>query len=133
MRTQLTRGLAFLLLVLPLGGCGAAALAGAGAATGVYLTSRGAAGVVEGTVADLDRRTGTVLAAQNIDVRERKIAKDRTKIEIKGETAEGDAVKVKIQRKSPTTSEIKVEVKKDPVAWDQDRARAIVQQIVSTN
>src|SRR5690625_7678871 len=78
MRKQLTRGLAFLLLVLPLGGCGAAALAGAGAATGVYLTRRGAAGAVEGAVADLDRRQGTELGALDIDERARQGDKERT-------------------------------------------------------
>lgn len=132
MRFRFIRLGAVLALILPLGACAAAALAGAGAATGIYLTSRGAKAIVEGSVPDVDRRTGVVLAAQGIEVTERKIVDNGERIELKGKTREDQDVSVKLARKTSTTTEVEVEVRKNPVVWDQDRARAILEQIVTT-
>lgn len=131
MLTRILRPFMVLALALPLGSCAAAALAGAGAATGIYLTTRGAQGVIEGSVADVDRRTGLVLAEQNITITDRDVSRGGEKIEIKGKTADGKDVRIEMNRKSATTTEVDVEVRESPVVWDQDRARDILQRIVT--
>jgi hypothetical protein len=126
------RSLLLLVLSLSLGACVAAALAGAGAATGIYLTTRGAKGLVEGTVADVERRAGVVLAEQRIEITERKAAINGSRVELKGETGTGNAVTVEIERKTASTTEVEVAVRESAVVWDQDRARAILERIVAT-
>ncbi len=132
MQTRTIRLLLLMALTLPIGACAAAALAGAGAATGIYLTTRGAEGIVEGSVADVERRTNVVLAEQRIIVTERKTVNDGKKVELKGKTGDGRDVKVTINRKSATTSEVEVEVRESAVVWDQDYSRALLERIVTT-
>src|SRR4051812_37540150 len=50
----------------PLPGCVAAAAAAAGAGTGVYLTSRGAESVVQGSIDAVEKRARAVFAAEGI-------------------------------------------------------------------
>jgi hypothetical protein len=115
-----------------LAGCAAAAAGAAGAATGIYITSRGASGIVEGSVDDVARRTEQVFAEMGITVTGREIETEngRREIEIKGETADLD-VKADIESETATSSRIHVEARKSAVEWDQDFAKAVVERIVA--
>jgi hypothetical protein len=119
-------------LALSLGACAAAALAGAGAATGIYLTTRGAESIVEGSVPDLDRRTGLVLAREGAEVTERTVAGDGSRVKIDGKTRDGQDLTVEIEKKTATTTKVDVAVRKNAVVWDQDYARRILERIVTT-
>lgn len=132
MRFRILHSLLLAGLVLSLGACAAAALAGAGAATGIYLTTRGAKGIVEGSVSDVDRRTGVVLANQGIEVTKRTVAGDGSSVKIDGKTRDDQDMNVEIERKTATTTEVEVAVRKNAVVWDQDYARMILEQIVTT-
>lgn len=132
MRLSFLRPLLLVGLALAPSACAAALVgAGAGAATGIYLTTRGASGIVEGTVQDVDRRAGIVLARRQAQITERTAATDGTRMELRGKTSDDKDFRIEIKRKTASTSELDVEVREDAVVWDQDQARAIVEQIVA--
>lgn len=131
MRLRDYRPLLILLLALAQGSCAAAALAGAGAATGIYLTTRGAKGLIEGSVADVDRRTGIVLAERGIAITEREVKDNGNEIEIEGKTRDGKDVSIDIKRRTASTTEVEIEVRENAVVWDQEQARSILERIVA--
>ncbi len=123
------RAIVLIVLTHPIAACAAAAAgAAAGAATGIYLTSRGASGVVEGSVADVARRTERVYADMGITITEREYEEDG-EVEIKGERG-GTDVNTEIEVETANTSEVKVEARKSEIEWDQDLAREVIQRIV---
>jgi hypothetical protein len=131
MRLRTVRSLALIALALPLGACAAAAVAGAGAATGIYLTSRGANAVVDGSLPVVARRTDAVFSQLGIEVTERTVAGDSSRVELKGKTSDGRDVDTKLRRESATTTAVEVTVRKNPVVWDRDYARTILERIVT--
>jgi hypothetical protein len=131
MRLRTIRLLILLALTLPIGACAAAAVAGAGAATGIYLTSRGANAVVDGSLPVVARRTEAVFTQLGIEVTERTVAGDSSKLELKGKTSDGRDVDAKLKRESASTTAVEVTVRKNPVVWDRDFARTIVERIVT--
>lgn len=112
-------------------GCVAAA-AGAGAGTGIYLTSRGAKGIVQGSVSDVTSQARMVLEQNGVEV-------NATSTENKGERQvlegkKGDLdVKVTLARESATTTRAEVSARKNLVEWDKDYARALLDQIVKAS
>lgn len=122
------RALLFLFaVVLPSTGCLAAAAAGA--AGGIYLTSRGAESVLEGSV---DQVTARAAAVMN----EMGIAKEGASTEDQGdkqvlEGKKGDLdVTIEIQRESPTTAKVEVSARKNLAEWDKDYAKEVLNRIV---
>lgn len=72
-------------------GCAALAVGGAGAAAGVYLESRGASSVVEGTPSEVARTTEQVFADLGIRITERDYGDgDGAEIDIRGTNGELD-------------------------------------------
>ncbi len=132
MLSNLVRMVALIALSAVLAACAAAAAGAAGAATGIYLTSRGASGVVRGSVDEVARKTERVYADMGIAItgREREAENGRLEVEIKGETADLD-VKTDIESETSTSSRIHVEAQKSAVEWDQDFAKAVVERIVA--
>lgn len=126
---RITRSIPVLLLSTSAGGCLAAA-AGAGAATGIYLTTRGAEAMVEGSVPQLARRTEQVFADLGIRITEREIEEDDVEIELKGETDDLE-VSADIERETATTSRVEVTARRSLVEWDKDYARMVLERIVA--
>ncbi len=128
--TNMRRARAALLLaalaVAP--GCAAAALAGAGAATGIHMTGNSAESPVQGSLADVDRRTQAVLAEMGIQVDERK--QEPSGFEYKG-SARGMEIRVELDAAQGGTTQVKASARKNAVEWDNDFARDIVARIVA--
>jgi hypothetical protein len=93
-------------------GCVAAAAA-AGAGTGIYLTTRGAESVVEGSTQDLAGRVRSVL-----------------KQEFKGTKGELD-VTVSLQRQGPSTTKVEVTARENLAEWDKEYAQRVLNRIVA--
>ncbi|HEX7089543.1 MAG TPA: DUF3568 family protein [Longimicrobiales bacterium] len=117
-------------LVAAVTGCAALAVGGAGAAAGVYLESRGASSVVEGTPSQVAQTTEQVFADLGIRITERDYGDgDGGEIDIRGTNGDLD-VDVDIEPQSANTSKVHVEAKKNAFRWDQDYARMVVERIV---
>lgn len=117
--------------LLLLQGCLFAAAGAAGAASGIYLTSRGAEVVAERTVADLAQRTEAEFQARNITVESTAVKEEGDEREYKGKTGDLD-VTVKITRESPTTSKIEVTARRNLATWDKDYAQGLLARIVGS-
>ena len=122
------RNLLFLFaLVLPSTGCLAAAAAGA--AGGVYLTTRGAESVIEGSVDQVASRAEAVMSEMGI-VKEGESTEDQgDKQVLKGTKGELD-VTINIRRESPTTAKVEVTARKNLAEWDKDYAKEVLNRIV---
>jgi hypothetical protein len=117
-----------LLIALSSSACVAAA-AGAGAAGAIYLTSRGAESVVEGSVDDLAGRAKAVMGEMQIVADAESTKEGGDKREFKGKKGDLD-VTVKLERQSPTTTKVEVTAQKNLAEWDKDYAQQILQRIV---
>jgi hypothetical protein len=117
-----------LLLSLSSSACVAAA-AGAGAAGAIYLTSRGAESVVEGSVDDLAARAKAVMGEMQIVADAESTKQGGDKREFKGKKGDLD-VTVKLERQSPTTTKVEVTAQKNLAEWDKDYAQQILERIV---
>jgi hypothetical protein len=109
-------------------GCVAAA-AGAGAGTGVYLTSRGAKGVVNGTVTDVVARARVVLEQNGVEVNATRSEQKGDQQELEGKKGDLD-IKVTLEKESATTTRAEVSARKNLVTWDKDYARELLDKIV---
>lgn len=127
--TSTLRWFALLAAAVVLPGClAAAAAAGAGAA--IHMTDNSASGTVQGSVADVDRRTQAVLAEMGITVQERK--QEPTGWEYKG-SGNGMEIRVELDAGSGNTTMVKASARKNAVEWDNSYARSIVERIVQRN
>ena len=124
MRRHLSLALAAALL-----STGCLAAAAAGAAGGVYLTTRGAESVVEGSVADVAARAEAVMGEMGI-VKEGESTEDQgDKQVLKGKQGDLD-VNIDIDRESPTTTKVEVTARKNLAEWDKDYAKEVLSRIV---
>jgi hypothetical protein len=124
-----TRGRWALLLALTgaLSGCLAAAAAGAG--TGIYLTSRGAESVVNGSVDQVAARTRAVLKSEGVAIDATSMEDSGDKRQTKGKKGDLD-ITVSMERQSATTTKTEVSARKNLAEWDQDYAKRILDKIV---
>jgi hypothetical protein len=122
------RNLLFLLaLALPSTGCLAAAAAGA--AGGIYLTSRGAESVVPGSVDDVAGRAEAVMGEMGI-VKQGESTEDQgDRHVLKGTRNELD-VTIEINRESSTTAKVEVTARENVAEWDKDYAKQVLGRIV---
>ena len=111
---------------LPLAGCVAAA---AGAAGGIYLTSRGAESLVAAPVSEVAGRAEAVMS-------ELAIAKDAESTEnagdkqvLKGKKGDLD-VTIEIQAESDSSSKVEVSARKNLAEWDKEFAKDVLNRIV---
>ena len=112
-----------------LSGCLAAAAA-AGAGTGIYLTTRGAESVVEGSTQDVAGRVRSVLREEGITINASSSEDGGDKQEFKG--AKGDLdVTVTLQRQSPTTTKVEVTARENLAEWDKQYAQQLLNKVVS--
>jgi hypothetical protein len=122
------RNLLFLLAIaLPSTGCLAAAAAGA--AGGIYLTSRGAESVVEGSVAEIADRAEAVMGEMAI-VKDGESTEDGGARQVlKGKKGDLE-VTIDIERESEATAKVEVTARKNLAEWDKDYAKEVLNQIV---
>jgi hypothetical protein len=109
--------------------CVPAAAAGAGAASAVYLTSRGAKAQVKGSTEEIEADSRKVLIADAVQITDEKIENGGKHRELKGKKGDLD-VTISIDRRDDKTSEVEVTARKSAVTWDQDYARSILNSIV---
>lgn len=122
------RNLLFLIAIaLPATGCLAAAAGGA--AGGIYVTSRGAAGEVQGSVDQVAGRAETVMSEMGIVKQAESTSKQGEKQVLKGTKDELD-VTIDIGRESASTSRVEVSARKNLAEWDKDYAKEVLSRIV---
>ena len=122
------RALLFTLaLALPSTGCLAAAAAGA--AGGIYLTSRGAESVVEGSVDQVAGRAAAVMTELGIVKQGESTENQGDKQVLKGKKGDLD-VDIEIRRESPTTTKVEVTARKNLAEWDKEYAKEVLSRIV---
>ena len=124
MRRYLSLALAAALL-----STGCLAAAGGGAAAGVYITSRGAEAVIEGSVEDVATRAEAVMGEMGI-VKEGESTEDQgAKHVLKGKKGDLD-VNIDIKRETDKTSKVEVTARENLAEWDKDYAKDVVNRIV---
>lgn len=112
-----------------LSGCLAAAAAGAGAGTGVYLTTRGAKSIVNGSVSDVATQARAVLKAEGATIDATSMEQSGEKREIKAKKGDLD-ITVSLERQSATTTNAEVTARKNLAEWDKKYAERILNKIV---
>lgn len=122
--------LALMLGIAGLPACIAAAAAGAGAATGVYLTSRGAQSLVNGSVDQIAANVQSVMTAEGITSTGRSTDNGGDTREFKGTKGDLD-VDITVNRKTPTTAQVEVTARKNTLEWDKDYAKSVLGKIVA--
>ncbi len=120
-------------LLLPLAAAllssGCLAAAAAGAAGGVYLTSRGAESVVEGSVDQIAGRAEAVMGEMAI-VKEGESTEDQgDKQVLKGKKGDLD-ITIEIERESESTAKVEVTARENLAQWDKDYAKEVLSRIV---
>jgi hypothetical protein len=117
-----------LALVLPMTGClGAAAAAGAGA--GIYLTSRGAESLVEGSIDQIAARARAVMSEESIVPATSSTDNGGDKRELKGKKGDLD-VTIEMEQQSDKTTKVEVTARENLAEWDKDYAQKLLQRIV---
>ncbi len=119
---------AILISIAVLSGCFAAA-AGAGAGAGIYLTSRGASSIVQGSVAQVAERTDAAFSAMGIEPVSRTVKEDGSEVTIEGKTDELE-VTVEIEREDSGTSNVQTAARRNLVQWDKEFARSLLERII---
>ena len=118
-----------LLSAAALPGCVAAAAA-AGAGTGIYLTTRGAESVVEGSTETVAGRVRSVLREEGITINGTSSEDGGDKQEFKG--AKGDLdITVTLHRESPTTTKVEVTARENLAEWDKQYAQRLLNKVVA--
>jgi hypothetical protein len=122
-----TRWMLAMALILPMTGCLAAAAAGAGA--GIYLTSRGAESLVEGSIDQLATRARAVMSEEGIVPDASSTENGGSKRELKGKKGDLD-VTFELEEKSDKTTRVEVSARKNVAEWDKEYAQQLLQKLV---
>lgn len=118
---------AVLVLALPAAGCLAAAAGGA--AAGIYLTTRGAEALVEGSVDEIATRTEAVFREMEITQTGSSTERSGDIREVKG--TRGDLeITARIERESPMTAQVEVTARQNVAQYDKEYARDVLRRIV---
>lgn len=114
-------------LILPVTGCMAAAAA-AGAGAGIYLTTRGAESLVDGSVDEVASRARAVMREEGI-VPEASSEDGGDTRELKGKKGDLD-VTVELERETGSTTRVEVTARKNLAEWDKEYAQQLLSRIV---
>jgi hypothetical protein len=115
-------------LILPVTGCVAAAAA-AGAGAGIYLTTRGAESMVDGSIDRVATRAQAVMNEEAIVPDESIVQSGGDKRTFKGKKGDLD-VTIDLERKSSTTTRVEVSARKNLAEWDKDYAQQLLSRII---
>lgn len=113
-------------------GCVAAAAAGAGAATGIYLTTRGAESTVAAPVNEVAARARSVFRAEGVELDAASMEGGGDSREIKGKKGDLD-ITVSMERASETTTKTEVTARKNVAEWDKGYAQHLLDRIVKSS
>jgi hypothetical protein len=116
-----------LALILPMTGCLAAAAAGAGA--GIYLTSRGAESLVEGSIDQIASRARAVMNEEGIVPEASSTEDGGDKRELKGKKGDLD-ITIEMEEQSDRTTKVEVTARENLAEWDKEYAQQLLQRIV---
>ena len=108
---------------------GCLAAAAAGAAGGVYATTRGAESLIEAPVDDVASRAEAVMGEMGIVKEGETTESEGDKHVLRGKQGDLD-VNIDINRESPTTSKVEVTARKNLAEWDKDYAKEVLARIV---
>ena len=111
----------------PVAGCIAAAAAGA--AGGVYATTRGAEALVSGSVDQVAARAQTVMKDLDLAPTGEKTESAGDKHEFKGTKGDLD-ITIQMQRSDSSTTKVEVTARKNVAEWDKDYAKEVLTRIV---
>jgi hypothetical protein len=114
-------------LILPMTGCLAAAAAGAGA--GIYLTSRGAESLVEGSIDQIATRARAVMNEEGIVPEASSTEDGGDKRELKGKKGDLD-ITIEMEEQSDRTTKVEVTARENLAEWDKEYAQQLLQRIV---
>jgi hypothetical protein len=117
-----------LALALPAAGCVAAAAA-AGAGAGIYLTSRGAESMVEGSIAQVAARARAVMNEENIVLESSDTEDSGDKRELKGKKGDLD-VTIEMEQETDNTTRVEVTARENLAEWDKEYAQKLLTRIV---
>lgn len=130
MTKAIKMALALGLMMLPAGGCLAAA-AGAGAAGAIAYDNRGAQSMVKGKVSDVAADARIVLTEMEIALD----GDDGTNGDENGQTVTGTRgemrFRVSIERESSTTSEVRVTAREGTLDYDREVSRDVLSRIMA--
>ena len=115
-------------LVLPTAGCVAAAAA-AGAGAGIYLTTRGAESMVEGSIDEVSARARAVMNEEGIVLDESNMENGGDERQFKGKKGDLD-VTIDLQREGANTTRVEVSARKNMAEWDKEYAQQLLSRIV---
>jgi hypothetical protein len=122
------RNLLFLLAIaLPTTGCVAAAAAGA--AGGIYLTTRGAESVIEAPVDELAGRAETVMSEMGI-VKDGESTSDQGQRHVLKGKKDNLDITIDIEKDSESTAKVEVTARENLAEWDKDYAKEVLNRIV---
>ena len=116
-----------LALALPASGCLAAAAAGA--AGGVYFTTRGAESLVEGPIDQVTARAEAVMSEMQIVKDGESSERGGDERQLKGKKGDLD-VTIQLRRESPTTTKVEVTARENLAEWDKEYAQQVLERIV---
>lgn len=116
-------------LGLALSASGCLAAAAAGAAGGIYLTTRGAEALVEGSVDQVTARAASVMGEMGIVKEGESSEKGGDERELKGKKGDLD-VTISLKRESPTTTKVEVTARESLAEWDKEYAQEVLTRIV---
>lgn len=105
------------------------AAAAAGAASGIYLTSRGAESLVDGSIDEVAARTEAVMAEMQIVKHAESSERGGDEREFKGKKGDLD-VTIQLKRESPTTTKVEVTARENLAEWDKEYAQQVLERIV---
>jgi hypothetical protein len=115
-------------LVLPTTACMAAAAA-AGAGAGIYLTTRGAESMVEGSIDQVAARARAVMNEEGIVPEASSLEKGGDKREFKGKKGDLD-VTIELEQKNANTTRVEVTARENLAEWDKEYAQQVLSRIV---
>ena len=108
---------------------GCLAAAAGGAAAGVYLTSRGAEAVIEGSVVDVARRAESVMGEMAIAKEGESTEDQGAKHVLKGKKGDLD-VNIEINRETDKTAKVEVTARENLAEWDKEYAQQLLTRII---
>ena len=114
-------------LALPAPACLAAAAAGA--AGGIYFTTRGAEALVEGSIDDVAARAEAVMGEMQIAKDAESSERGGDQRELKGKRGDLD-ITIQMRRESPTTTKVEVTARENLAEWDKEYAQQVLERIV---
>jgi hypothetical protein len=117
-----------LALALPTTACMAGAAA-AGAGAGIYLTSRGAESIVQGSLESVSDRAKAVMAEEGITLQESDSKEDGEKLELSGKKGDLD-VSIELDREDSNTTKVEVSARKNVAEWDKEYAQRVLSKII---